>query len=71
MAIATALIDAIDEAGYLTLSLEDICQGLREEFIVTPAEVEGVLRQVQHFDRRVSGPARRPNACCCNWKPAG
>ena len=62
MAIATALIDAIDEAGYLTLSLEDICQGLREEFIVTPAEVEVVLRQVQHFDPQGVG-ARTPAEC--------
>ena len=43
LAIATAIIDAIGDSGYLTLSLEEICQGLRDEFLVTPAEAESVL----------------------------
>ena len=49
--IAAALIDAIDEDGYLTLTLEDIRESLdsrREE--VTPDRVEAVLREVQHLD---------------------
>ncbi|MDG4549163.1 MAG: RNA polymerase factor sigma-54 [Candidatus Contendobacter sp.] len=62
MAIATAIIDAIDESGYLTLSLAEIGQGLRGEFAVTPAEVEAVLRQVQRFDPQGVG-ARTPAEC--------
>ncbi|MBK8534026.1 MAG: RNA polymerase sigma-54 factor [Candidatus Competibacteraceae bacterium] len=59
MALATAIIDAIDESGYLTLSLEEICQGPREQFAVTLAEAEAVLKLVQHFDPQGVG-ARSP-----------
>jgi len=59
MAIATAIIDAIDESGYLTLSLEEVCQGPREQFAVTLAEAEAVLKLVQHFDPQGVG-ARSP-----------
>ena len=49
--IAVALIDAVDDDGYLALSLEDIHQSvdplLRE---VTLEEVEAVLRQIQTLD---------------------
>jgi len=62
MAIATAIIDAIDESGYLTLSLEDIRQGLQDEFAVTPDEAEAVLKRVQHFDPQGVG-ARSPAEC--------
>ena len=62
LAVATAIIDAIDEAGYLTLSLEEICQGLQGEFAVTPAEAEPVLKRVQHFDPQGVG-ARGPAEC--------
>ncbi len=62
MAIATAIIDAIDESGYLSLSLAEIGQGLRGEFAVTPAEVEAVLKQIQRFDPQGVG-ARNPAEC--------
>lgn len=62
LAIATAIIDAIGDSGYLTLSLEEICQGLRDEFPVTPAEAESVLNRVQHFDPQGVG-ARGPAEC--------
>ncbi len=62
LALATAIIDAINEAGYLTLSLEEICQGLPDEFAVTPDEAEAVLKQVQHFDPQGVG-ARGPAEC--------
>ena len=49
--IATALIDAVDDDGYLVLSLEDIRHSIdplcRE---VTLEEVEAVLRQIQTLD---------------------
>lgn len=62
LAVATAIIDAINEAGYLTLSLEEICQGLQGEVAVTPAEAESVLKRVQHFDPQGVG-ARGPAEC--------
>ena len=62
LVIATAIIDAISEAGYLTLSLEEICEGLRDECPVTVAEAEAVLKRVQHFDPQGVG-ARGPAEC--------
>ncbi|MDZ7621794.1 MAG: RNA polymerase factor sigma-54 [Candidatus Competibacteraceae bacterium] len=60
--VATAIIDAIDESGYLRQSLEEICQGLRDECMVTPTEAEAVLKLVQHFDPQGVG-ARSPAEC--------
>ena len=48
MEIATAIIDSINESGYLTVSLEEICQGLRDEFEVPLEEAEAVLKLIQH-----------------------
>ncbi|MFO1372174.1 MAG: RNA polymerase factor sigma-54 [Candidatus Competibacteraceae bacterium] len=62
LAIATAIIDAIDESGYLTLPLEEICQDLHAEFAVTVRDVESVLKQIQHFDPQGVG-ARSPAEC--------
>ncbi len=62
LAIATAIIDAIDESGYLTLPLEDIRQDLQDEFAVTLPDVEAVLRLIQHFDPQGVG-ARSPAEC--------
>jgi RNA polymerase sigma-54 factor len=62
MAIATAIIDAINESGYLTLSLEEICQGPRDQFAITLTEAEAVLKLVQHFDPQGIG-ARSPAEC--------
>ncbi|GIU48606.1 MULTISPECIES: RNA polymerase factor sigma-54 [Shewanella] len=49
LVIATAIIDAVDERGYLTQSTEDILQALGLEDIELD-EVEAVLKRVQHFD---------------------
>ena len=49
--VAAALIDAVDEDGYLTLTPEDIRESLdpcRKE--VTPDRVEAVLRDIQSLD---------------------
>jgi RNA polymerase sigma-54 factor len=62
MAIATAIIDAIDDSGYLTLALEDLCEGVQADFEVTPEEAEAVLKLVQHFDPQGVG-ARTPAEC--------
>lgn len=62
LAVATAIIDAIDESGYLAASLEDICQGLHDGIAMTPAEAEKVLGQIQRFDPQGVG-ARSPAEC--------
>ncbi|MGL5550816.1 MAG: RNA polymerase factor sigma-54, partial [Plesiomonas shigelloides] len=48
-AIAIAIIDAVDDAGYLTVSLDDILASLGNEQIELD-EVQAVLTRVQHFD---------------------
>ncbi|KKD60045.1 RNA polymerase factor sigma-54 [Grimontia sp. AD028] len=51
LAIATAIIDAVDDKGYLTVSAEDILESLgAEEGEVELDEVEAVLKRVQQFD---------------------
>lgn len=52
-AVAHALLDAVDERGYLTLPVEDIHAGLMDETDEDPLEldeVEAVLHRLQHFD---------------------
>lgn len=49
-AIATLLIDAIEDDGYLKSSLEDIQQALGEQDEVDVEEIEAVLHRIQHFD---------------------
>ncbi|MBI3186847.1 MAG: RNA polymerase factor sigma-54 [Gammaproteobacteria bacterium] len=49
-AIALAIIDAIDDDGYLSESIEDIHGGLVDELVVELDEVEAVLHLIQHFD---------------------
>ncbi|KPZ72215.1 RNA polymerase sigma-54 factor [Shewanella sp. P1-14-1] len=61
LAIATAIIDAIDDRGYLTQSTEDILDALGLEDIELD-EVEAVLKRVQHFDP-VGVAARNLSEC--------
>ncbi len=50
-AIAVAIIDSINEDGYLSSSLQDIYQGLQEQLEeLEMDEVEAVLHRVQNFD---------------------
>lgn len=50
-AIATAIIDGIDESGYLTVSLEEIQLAAKDDDDpVEMDEVETVLKRIQHFD---------------------
>ncbi|QFS87829.1 MULTISPECIES: RNA polymerase factor sigma-54 [unclassified Marinobacter] len=52
-AIAHALMDAVDERGYLTSAIEEIHSGLQDETEEDPLEldeVEAVLHRLQHFD---------------------
>ncbi|WP_375057118.1 RNA polymerase factor sigma-54 [Zobellella sp. DQSA1] len=50
-AIAMAIIDAIDDAGYLTIDIDDILEAVAgDELDIEADEVEAVLKRVQHFD---------------------
>ncbi len=48
--IAIAIIDAINDDGYLTESIEELYDGLKDELDIEIDEVETVLHRVQHFD---------------------
>ena len=48
-AIATSIVDAVDETGYLTVPLEDILESIGDEEIDID-EVEAVLKRIQRFD---------------------
>ena len=64
-AIATAIIDSIDESGYLTATLDDILDSVNSEDMeesVELDEVECVLKRIQMFDPIGSG-SRTPQEC--------
>ena len=48
-AIATSIVDAVDDTGYLTVPLEDILESIGDEEIDID-EVEAVLNRIQRFD---------------------
>ena len=50
LAIASAIVDAVNDDGYLTESLEEIANTLRPEIECDAAEVEKVLARVQALD---------------------
>lgn len=62
--IGIALIDAIDDDGYLRESLEDIAAVLRPDTHATAAEVAMVLCRIQRFDPPGVG-ARDLGECLC------
>ena len=47
--IATSIVDAVDDTGYLTVPLEDILESMGDEEIDID-EVEAVLKRIQRFD---------------------
>ena len=49
-AIATLIIDAIEEDGYLKSSVEELQQSLGQEYDADLDEIEAVLHRLQHFD---------------------
>lgn len=65
-AIAIAIIDSIDDSGYLTITVEDILQSLNsdEELAenIEADEVECVLKRIQMFDPIGAG-SRTPQEC--------
>ncbi|EGH4592001.1 TPA: RNA polymerase factor sigma-54 [Escherichia coli] len=48
-AIATSIVDAVDDTGYLTVPLEDILESMGDDEIDID-EVEAVLKRIQRFD---------------------
>ena len=48
--IAMAIIEGIDDNGYLTVTLDDILEGLAPEQDIEMDEIEMVLNRIQHFD---------------------
>ena len=48
--IAIAVIDAVNDDGYLTESVEEIFDGLKNELDIEIDEVETVLHRIQRFD---------------------
>ncbi len=48
--IAMALIDAIDDYGYLTVSLEEIQENFQSEDDIELDEIEAVRKRIQQFD---------------------
>ncbi len=48
--IAIAIIDAINDDGYLTETIEQIFDGLKDDLDIEIDEVEAVLHRVQRFD---------------------
>ncbi len=60
--IAEAIIESIDDNGYLSLSLPEIHQGLPSELGIETDEMVTVLHRIQHFDPPGIG-ARTPGEC--------
>lgn len=64
-AIAMAIIDSIDESGYLTVTVDDILESVNSDELDEPVEqdeVECVLKRIQMFDPIGSG-SRTPQEC--------
>ncbi len=64
--IGIAIIDSVDDSGYLNQSAEDIHAGLQKQYEqIEFDEVEAVLHFIQHFDP-VGVAARSPAECMTN-----
>jgi RNA polymerase sigma-54 factor len=62
MRIGAAIIDAINDDGYVIESLEEIARNLQPELVASSVEVEGVLAHVQAMDPAGVG-ARSVSEC--------
>ncbi len=60
--LVQCLIDALDDDGYLTQSLEDLSESLPPELEIEPEELQIALRHLQHFDPTGVG-ARNAQEC--------
>ncbi|RPJ68059.1 RNA polymerase factor sigma-54 [Alteromonas sediminis] len=66
-AIAIAIIDSIDESGYLTVSLDEILEAVNSDDLpveesIEMDEIECVLKRIQMFDP-VGAGSRTPQEC--------
>lgn len=64
LVIGEAVVEAINDDGYLDGPLEDIQAALAPEIIADAGEIETVLHIIQHFDPVGSG-ARSLSECLC------
>ncbi len=60
--LVQCLIDALDDDGYLTLSLEELAESLPAELEIEPEELQIALRHLQNFDPTGVG-ARNAQEC--------
>lgn len=65
LAIAEAIIDSIDENGYLTLDLETIHATIKDETQAEFSEIQSILKVIQGFDPPGVG-ARNTRECLLN-----
>ncbi len=65
LAIAEAIIDSIDENGYLTLDVQAIHATIQEELQAELSEIESILKVIQGFDPPGVG-ARSTRECLLN-----
>ena len=66
-AIAVAIVEAVDDAGLLTVSTEDLLESINEgneEELIELDEVEAVLKRIQIFDP-IGIAARSLQECLC------
>lgn len=61
-AIATSIVDAVDDTGYLTIQIEDIVDSIGDDEIGLE-EVEAVLKRIQRFDPLASQRKICATAC--------
>src|SRR3546814_19733933 len=62
--IGIALVDAIDDDGYIAESIDGLCAGLRPELEAIAAEGLAVLHQIQRFDTVGVGARDLPECLC-------
>jgi len=48
--IAMAIIDAIDDQGYLATTVDELYQSFTQDLEIDPEEIEAVLHRIQRFD---------------------
>lgn len=60
--LVQCLIDALDDDGYLTQSLEELAETLPNELEIEPEELQIALKRLQHFDPTGVG-ARNAQEC--------
>ncbi|MBE2259860.1 MAG: RNA polymerase factor sigma-54 [Candidatus Accumulibacter sp.] len=61
-ALVRCLVDALDEDGYLTQSLEELAETMPAELAIEPEELQAALNHLQHFDPTGVG-ARSAQEC--------